>query len=122
MELKLAILFVWVGLAFVVGVTASRRGRDGINWFMLSTIISPAAAGALVLALPPQEPFDGEIRFEAPRIEQDLEPLDFLPDGYYGDIPYRVTTDNKIDAVVGGELFRFQTMEHFLAATDRIAA
>jgi hypothetical protein len=123
MELKFGILLVWVGLAFTVGVTANRRGRDGINWFTLAVLISPPLAALLVWLLPEKAPFDGEIRFDRPRkITQDIQPPMFEPDGFYAGIPYRVTPYNEIDAMVPSGIIRFQTIEHFLAAAEKIAA
>lgn len=42
---------VWLILAVLVGIAASRRGRSGIGWFFLSAMISPLLAGLLMLAL-----------------------------------------------------------------------
>jgi hypothetical protein len=41
----------WVGFAIIVGIFASRRGRSGFGWFLLSALISPLLAGLLVLVL-----------------------------------------------------------------------
>ncbi|MEN9420197.1 MAG: hypothetical protein RI988_3818 [Pseudomonadota bacterium] len=43
--------FLWIGLAVVVGVAATSRGRSGFGWFFLAVVISPLLAGLLVLAL-----------------------------------------------------------------------
>jgi hypothetical protein len=43
---------VWLGLAIVVGVAASHRGRNGVGWFFLAVVITPLIAGLLVLVLP----------------------------------------------------------------------
>jgi hypothetical protein len=123
MELKFGIILVWVGLAFTVGVTAHRRGRDGINWFTLAILISPPIAALLVWLLPTKEPFDGEIKFDRPQPTQDMHLQFFVPEGVYAGIPYRVTHFSEIDARMPYGLVRFQTMEHFLAAASkRIAA
>jgi hypothetical protein len=50
----LAALFAWVAFAVIVGVMASKRGRVGYGWFLLSLVISPLIVGPLVLALPRQ--------------------------------------------------------------------
>lgn len=42
---------VWLILAVIVGIAASRRGRSGLGWFALSVVISPLLAGLLMLAL-----------------------------------------------------------------------
>ena len=48
----MAIFFAWMALAVIVGVAASKRGRVGFGWFLLTLVISPLIAGPLVLALP----------------------------------------------------------------------
>jgi hypothetical protein len=35
-----------------VGVVASKRGRNGVRWFVLAVLISPLIAGPLLLILP----------------------------------------------------------------------
>jgi hypothetical protein len=123
MELEFGILLVWVGLAFTVGVTANRRGRDGINWFTLAVLISPPLAALFVWLLPAKEPFDGEIKFDAPQAAQDDHLQHFVPEGFYAGIPYRVVPYNEIDAMMPYGIVRFQTVEHFLAAaSEKIAA
>jgi hypothetical protein len=49
------ILLLWLGLALVVGIAASHRGRNGFGWFLLACVISPLVAGLLVLVLPNAE-------------------------------------------------------------------
>lgn len=45
-------LFIgWVLFAVLVGVLASKRGRDGGGWFLLALVLSPVFAGLLVLIL-----------------------------------------------------------------------
>jgi hypothetical protein len=46
------LLFIWLGLAIVVGIAAAHRGRSGTGWLLLAVVISPLIAGLLVLALP----------------------------------------------------------------------
>jgi hypothetical protein len=38
---KELVLLIWLGLAIVVGVVASHRGRNGAGWFLLALVISP---------------------------------------------------------------------------------
>jgi hypothetical protein len=45
-------LVLYVGLAIVVGVAASSRGRTPGGWFLLALVVSPLIAGLLVLVLP----------------------------------------------------------------------
>jgi hypothetical protein len=47
-----AIFFAWIALAVIVWVAASRRGRIGFGWFLLSLLVSPVITGPLVLVLP----------------------------------------------------------------------
>lgn len=42
---------LWFGLAVIIGIAASRRGRSGFGWFILAVFISPLLAGLLLLAL-----------------------------------------------------------------------
>ena len=37
----MTVLFFWVLFAVVVGVFASKRGRSGFGWFVLSMLLSP---------------------------------------------------------------------------------
>lgn len=48
------IFIFWIGLAIVVGVAASRKGRSGFGWFLLACVFSPLLAGLLLLVLPAQ--------------------------------------------------------------------
>jgi hypothetical protein len=50
----LAALFAWIALAVIVGVVASKRGRVGCGWFLVTLMISALITGPLVLALPRQ--------------------------------------------------------------------
>jgi len=50
----LVALFVWIAFAVIVGALASKRGRVGYGWFLLSLAISPLIVGPLVLTLPRQ--------------------------------------------------------------------
>jgi cytochrome bd-type quinol oxidase subunit 2 len=56
-----ALIFMWVvfclPLAIIVGIGARRRaGRDGFGWFVISILISPILAGALLVALGRKQP------------------------------------------------------------------
>lgn len=44
-------LLFWLGGAILVSILASKRGRSGGGWFVLSLIISPLLAGLFVLVL-----------------------------------------------------------------------
>lgn len=44
------VIIVWIGLAFVIGHFAGKRGRSGVGWTLLALVISPILAG-LCLAL-----------------------------------------------------------------------
>ena len=106
----------WVALAFIVGLVANRRGRDGINWFMFALVVSPLFAGLLVWALRRPDDALGETKFDKLHAVPDTLPEHFIPDGMYAGIPYRVTPDSAIDALMRDGLVRFQNMELFLAA------
>lgn len=45
------ILVLWLGLAVVVGVIASGKGRSFIGWTILAMLISPLLAGILALVV-----------------------------------------------------------------------
>jgi putative effector of murein hydrolase len=44
-------VMLWLGLAVAVGILAARFNRSGPGWFVLSMLLSPLIACALVLAL-----------------------------------------------------------------------
>ena len=46
------IFLFWIGLAVVIGVAASHRGRSGLGWCLLSLLISPILTGILLFVLP----------------------------------------------------------------------
>jgi len=46
------IILFYFGLAIVIGVAASYRGRSGFGWFMLTILISPILAGLLLFVMP----------------------------------------------------------------------
>jgi hypothetical protein len=43
------IIAFWVILALVVGYGATRKGRSGVGWFLLSVLVSPLIAGILLI-------------------------------------------------------------------------
>jgi hypothetical protein len=45
------LFILWLALAIIVAILASKRGRSGILWFLISVVISPLIAGLLVLVL-----------------------------------------------------------------------
>lgn len=47
------ILIGWLGLSLVVAVAATKRGRIGVGWFIISLFLSPLIGGLLLLALGP---------------------------------------------------------------------
>jgi hypothetical protein len=106
----------WVASALVVGVVAKRRGRDGINWFMFALVVSPFLAGLLAWVLPRPNHAIGETELQKPHTAPNMRPKHFVPDGMYAGIPYRVTPDSAIDALMPNGFVRFQNMELFLAA------
>jgi hypothetical protein len=46
------IFFIWIILAITVGIVANSRGRSGVGWFLLSSLLlSPLLGLILVLCL-----------------------------------------------------------------------
>jgi len=61
-------LVIWLVVSVVIGVLASKRGRNGFGWFLLAFVISPLLAGiilALIENLAPQQS-QPETRFLSP--------------------------------------------------------
>jgi phosphotransferase system glucose/maltose/N-acetylglucosamine-specific IIC component len=52
------IILFYFGLAIVIGVAASYRGRSGFGWFLLSMVISPILTGLLLFVMPRQNALD----------------------------------------------------------------
>jgi MFS family permease len=46
----------WIGLLFLVGWVADRRGHSGLLWFTLAMLLTPFVAGLLLVALAPRRP------------------------------------------------------------------
>ncbi len=44
-------LIIWIGLCVGVGVFASKKGRNGFLWFIISIFISPIIGGVIVALL-----------------------------------------------------------------------
>ena len=65
----------WVGLSIAVAKFAGTRGREGIGWFILSLIISPALAFIILLVLDPKNLYEKELARERlrQRVQEDLE-------------------------------------------------
>ena len=120
-----AILIIWLGAAFTVGLFANLRGRDGIGWFALAIFISSPSAGLLLFALPRKRPPFDEKKISVQKIGRASQSVlsTFKPDGVYAGITYMVTHDGAIVAVMNQRLIRFGNMDDFLAAaTERVAA
>ena len=45
-------IFLWLGLAVVIGIGGASRGRSGFGWFLLAAVISPLLALILLVLLP----------------------------------------------------------------------
>jgi len=121
-------LIFWIALAFIVGVAANTRGRNGFGWFVLAVVLSPLIAGLLVLALPrlqdsssstsAGEPIvSGELHEPNPSSPPAMAPA-FEPDGVYAGIPYKVVELGAVMALLSGGLVRFRDMNQFLAAAN----
>ncbi len=46
------IFISWIALAVIIGVVASKRGRFGLGWFLLTLVVSPLVTAPLLLVLP----------------------------------------------------------------------
>lgn len=46
-------VLIWLALSIAVGVGATRRGRIGVVWFLISIVTSPLLALLLLLVFPP---------------------------------------------------------------------
>lgn len=51
----LVVFVLWIGLAFVVGEIAARKGRSVGGWFVFALLLSPLIAGLLLLFMPADE-------------------------------------------------------------------
>ena len=76
------------------------NARDGFGWFLLALIISPLIALLLVLVMRPKV---HEAAIAAPN---QSSPQPFEPDGIHAGIPYRVTHDGSINAIIQGTIVR----------------
>jgi hypothetical protein len=125
------ILVFWLALAFVVAIAAGARGRSGAGWFVISVIFSPLIGLILVLVLPNlrQERIVAEVianQYAAKRddpsfgVKRTTVTIDrskpFEPDGVFAGIPYRVTRDGSIEAIMQGSLVRFADYDKFISA------
>lgn len=45
------IIVLWIGLAIVIGMAASSRGRSGFGWFIVALCLSPLLGGVLLLLM-----------------------------------------------------------------------
>jgi len=95
-------IIVWGSIGYIVGTTivgilAARFNRSVGGWILLSIVISPVIAGAILLALGPRN-------------------TGFRSDGSLAGIPYRWQPDWSIDAMMPGGIVRFRTLDHFITA------
>lgn len=103
---------IWLLLAVVVAIAARARGRNGFAFFFLAVIVSPLIGLLILLAFP-------NLRHErlllkiAGRQEKNIP---FEPEGMYGDIPYRVTRNGAVEALMQGSVVRFKSADHMFNA------
>jgi hypothetical protein len=128
-----AILIVWVGIAFLVAIAAGARDRSSVGWFFLAVIISPVLALIALLVLPnlrheailekiaanqqrpePQPLPSGGWGRKVTRVTVDRTPRPFEPDGVYSGVPYRVGSDGSIDAIMHGATVKFRNFDKFV--------
>ena len=102
------VLFFWIGFSIVGAVAAGARGRTGILWFFLSLLVSPLIALLLVLFLE---------RKNVPRAAPppSIPDTAFEPDSVYAGIPYRLSPDGSIEAVIQGARMWFSDYQKFAA-------
>jgi hypothetical protein len=105
----MGIAFFWIAFSVVVGVAANARGRDGVGWFFLALLISPLIALLLVLVMQRR---DKEIvtSSNSPQVP-------FEPDEVHAGIPYRLSPDGSVEAVMQGARVRFADYKKFSAST-----
>jgi len=99
------VLFFWIGFSIVVAVAASARGRTGILWFLLSLLISPLIALLLVLFMELKN-----VPSAAP--PPSIPDAAFEPDSVYAGIPYRLSPDGSIEAVIQGARMWFSDFKN----------
>jgi len=111
------VIGIWLGSAFLVGLFANLRGRDGIGWFALAILISAPSAGLLLVGLPRKKSPFAEAQGKNSDCHTALS--NFRPEGVYAGITYMVTSNSNIVAVTDRGLARFRTMDDFLAAAKK---
>ncbi|MGY4259728.1 hypothetical protein ACVI1L_006796 [Bradyrhizobium sp. USDA 4516] len=133
----MAILIIWLLLAIIPAVAADKRGRNAGIWFLIALVISPLIALVLVLCsrdlrmerlLASREtPGPASLRDTDPRklrhsswlggrtstVVIDRAPKLFEPDGVLAGIPYRVTADGSVEAVMQGTTVKFRDIDRF---------
>jgi hypothetical protein len=135
------IFIVWLVFTGVVAAAAEARGRSGLGWFFVAFFLSPLIGILLLLIfpnlkherlleaaisergkvhptplpLPPPLP-KASLGGRADRVTIDRTPRPFEPDGVYAGVPYRVSDDGSIDAIVQGSMVRFRDFDKFTGA------
>ena len=46
------VFIFWVAFSIIIGVFANQRGRNGVLWVIISTLISPLISGIILFILP----------------------------------------------------------------------
>lgn len=120
---------VWLILCFCIAAAASERGREGAAWFFLAFFLSPLIAAILLAVFPnlKQEQMMRQMANAAsahspalpPQLPPPLPQGPFEPDGIYAGIPYRVTADAAIEAIIQGATVRFRDFDRFTSAFEQ---
>lgn len=112
---------IWFVLCLCIAGAASERGREGAAWFFLAFFLSPLIAVILLLAFPNlkheqmlREMANASVR--PPALPPPLPQGPFEPDGIYAGIPYRVTADAAVEAIIQGAIVRFKDFDRFTNA------
>jgi hypothetical protein len=99
-------------LAVVVVITVGRRGRSSFAWFPLSAFFSPDRAAPRLSSLNWE---DSPPYLFSLTPEPLLPPVaQFEPEGFYGDVPYKVNELGSVDAILAGRVLRFPDADLFL--------
>ncbi|MCK1693679.1 hypothetical protein [Bradyrhizobium sp. 144] len=111
---------IWLVLCICIAAAASERGREGPPWFFLAFFFSPLIAAVLLAVFPnlKQEQLMRQMAASArpPALPPPLPQGPFEPDGIYAGIPYRVTADAAIEAIIQGATVRFRDFDRFTSA------
>lgn len=120
--MTLILIIIWFVLCLCIAGAAAERGREGVGWFFIAFFLSPLIAVVLLLAFPNLkheqmlEKLADAASVRPPALPPPLPQGPFEPDGIYAGIPYRVTADAAIEAIIQGATVRFKDFDRFTNA------